>query len=354
VKRSDSFTLGMDSTAAAAAAAASAAVQALSEALQPAVFQHHKLTLPPFWTQDPVGWFLHAVDEFALARVPANSYVCYMHVVRALPSEVLTAVRDLIRDVTAATPEPYLLIKDALLSRFTSLPLQMCFKLLDLPPLCDRRPSALFAEMQSLLPRGANVLFNAMFLRHLPEAMRTALVDRGEVLPGELVTAADLLQHTAPLPMAALAPAGPAPAMPPVLSGPTVSAVQPSRRATSPSPSRFRHRPATPHSRSGSPGCCRFELPSRQRPPLPQPPPDSQLCFYQCKGRDPGVEGCISQSFSYLYKIQKRLYKDDIYTEYKNVCTKTTSTNKSLLLKHILVCDGASQVLYMSSVVFVM
>lgn len=270
----------MDSTAAAAAAAASAAVQALSEALQPAVFQHHKLTLPPFWTQDPVGWFLHAEAEFALARVPANSYVCYMHVVRALPSEVLTAVRDLTRDVTAATPEPYLLIKDTLLSRFTSSPLQMCFKLLDLPPLGDRRPSALFAEMQSLLPRDANVLFNAMFLRRLPEAMRTALADRGEVLPGELAAAADLLLHTAPLPVAALAPAVPAPATPPVLSGQTVSAVQPSRRATSPSPSQFRRCPATPHSRSGSPRRRRFESPSRRRPPLPQPPPDSQLCFY--------------------------------------------------------------------------
>ncbi len=55
-------------------------------------FQHHKLTLPLFWTQDPVGWFLHAEAEFALARMPANLYVCYMHVVRALPSEVLTAV----------------------------------------------------------------------------------------------------------------------------------------------------------------------------------------------------------------------------------------------------------------------
>jgi hypothetical protein len=223
-------------------------VQALSEALQPAVFQHHKLTLPLFWTQDPVGWFMHAEAEFALARVPANSYVCYMHVVRALPSEVLTAVRDLTRDVTAATPEPYLLIKDALLSQFTSSPIQMCFKLLDLPPLGDHRPSAVFAEMQSLLPRDANVFFNAMFLRRLPEAIRTTLADRGEMLPGELAAAADLLQHTAPLPVAALAHPVLAPATPPVLSGPTISAVQPFRRATSPSPSWFRRRPATPQS----------------------------------------------------------------------------------------------------------
>ncbi len=104
--------------------------------------------------------------------------------------------------------------------------------------------------MQSLLPQDANVLFNAMFLRRLPEAMCTALADRGEMLPSELAAAADLLQHTAPLPVAALAPAVPAPAMPPVLLGPTVSAVQPSRRSTSPSPSRFRRRPATLHNHS--------------------------------------------------------------------------------------------------------
>jgi hypothetical protein len=114
-------------------------------------------------------------------------------------------------------------------------------------------PSALFAEMQSLLPRDANVLFNAMFLRCLLEAMRTVLADRGEVLPSELAAAADLLQHMAPLPVAALAPAVPATATPPVLSGPTVSAVQPFHQATLPSPSRFCRCPAIPHSRSGSP-----------------------------------------------------------------------------------------------------
>jgi hypothetical protein len=166
VKRFDSFTLGMNPTAAAVAAAATAALQALSDILQPVAFQLHNLTLPSFWLQDPASWFQHSEVEFALARVPANSCRCYMLVVRALPSEALTAVRDLTREVTAATPEPYLLLKDELLSRFTSLPLQMCFRLLDMAPLGDHRPSALFAEMQqSLLPRDANVLLNALFLR---------------------------------------------------------------------------------------------------------------------------------------------------------------------------------------------
>jgi hypothetical protein len=89
----------------AAAMAATAAVQALSELLQPAALPQHRLSLPAFWTQDPAVWFQHAEAEFTLARLPANSYVCYVHVISALSSEVLTAVRDLTRDITAATPK---------------------------------------------------------------------------------------------------------------------------------------------------------------------------------------------------------------------------------------------------------
>jgi hypothetical protein len=161
-----------------------------------------------------VGWFQHAEAEFTLAHLPANSYVCYVHVIRALSSEVLTAVRDLTRDITASTPEPYLLMKDPLLSRFTTSPLQQCFRLLDMPPLGDRYPSVLFAEMQSLLPRDANILFNAIFLRRLPESIRLALVDKGEILPGELAAAADLLQNSAATLAASVNPAPPSPRWP--------------------------------------------------------------------------------------------------------------------------------------------
>jgi hypothetical protein len=90
----------------AATVAATAAVHALSEALQPASISGHKLSLPTFWTEDPAGWFQHAEAEFTLARLLPHSYICYMHIIRALPSEVLTAVCDLTRDITEATPEP--------------------------------------------------------------------------------------------------------------------------------------------------------------------------------------------------------------------------------------------------------
>jgi hypothetical protein len=91
-------------------AASAAAVQALTEMLQPVTLSQHKLALPSFWTDDPAEWFQHAKAEFTLARLPANLSVCYIHVMCALFSEVLTTVQDLTKDITAATPEPYLLI----------------------------------------------------------------------------------------------------------------------------------------------------------------------------------------------------------------------------------------------------
>jgi hypothetical protein len=199
----------------AAVAAATAAVQALSSHLPLAASPQHKLALPSFWLDNPAGWFQHAEAEFTLARLPANSYICYVHVIRALPSEVLAAVRDLMRVVTAATPGPYLLIKDALLTRFTASPLQRCFRILDMAPLGNRRPSVLFAEMHSLLPQDANVLFNAIYLRYLPDSMRAALADRGELLPGDLAAAADLLHHTTRPSASTIAAATPLPPSPP-------------------------------------------------------------------------------------------------------------------------------------------
>jgi hypothetical protein len=253
----------------AAVAAANAAVQALSSHLPASAYPQHKLALPPFWLDDPAGWFQHAEAEFTLSRLPANCYICYVHVIRALPSEVLAAVRDLTCGVTAATPDPYLLLKEALLTRFTASPLQRCFWILDMAPLGDCRPSALFAEMHSLLPQDANVLFNAIYLHCLPESMRAALADRGELLPGDLAAAADLLHHSTRPSAATIAAATPLPpSPPPSLSVATVHT--PSRRFQSRSPNRRRRfspqrRPPTPH---------------RSRNPLPRPPPGNSLCFY--------------------------------------------------------------------------
>jgi hypothetical protein len=70
----------------------------------------------------------------------------------------------------------------------------------------------------------------------LPEAIRTTLAVRGELLPGELAAAADLLQHAAPLLVSAVAVAPATAVSSPVGPHdlPTVSAVQSRRCQPSP------------------------------------------------------------------------------------------------------------------------
>ena len=100
---------------AAAYAANIQAIQTLSEALINLNTSNNsnnsKVNLPAFWTHDPAGWFQHAEADFIYNRIPDNSYVGYVNVVRALPSEVLAAVCDVTRDIAPTTAGPYLLLK---------------------------------------------------------------------------------------------------------------------------------------------------------------------------------------------------------------------------------------------------
>jgi hypothetical protein len=79
-------------TAAQAAAATAASIQALAEALQashsPAA-PSHRLVLSSFWKEDPVGWFHYAEAEFVVSGFPADSYLCYSHVL--LPSLLMSS-----------------------------------------------------------------------------------------------------------------------------------------------------------------------------------------------------------------------------------------------------------------------
>jgi hypothetical protein len=132
-------------------------VQALAAALQQHSLQtgqQPKVTLPPFWPQDPAAWFQHIEAEFVIARVPLTSYLCYLHVIRALPADVITAVRDITSTITADSVKAYDAVKQALLQHFTSSALQCCFQLLDTPPLGDRNIAAHYSQMRSLIPAG--------------------------------------------------------------------------------------------------------------------------------------------------------------------------------------------------------
>jgi hypothetical protein len=106
------------------ATATAASVQALAAALQQHTLQpalQTKVTLPPFWSHDLAAWFQHIEAEFIIPRVPLTSYLCYLHVIRALPADVVTAVRDVTSTITAESVNAYDAVKQALLKRFTPL-----------------------------------------------------------------------------------------------------------------------------------------------------------------------------------------------------------------------------------------
>ncbi len=85
--------------------------------------------------------------------------------------------------VTPETLGAYSCLKQSLLSRYTQTDIAKCFRFIDHPPLGDRHVLTLFFDMQALLPADANTLFNAHFLRCLPESMQNALVGKGEPPP---------------------------------------------------------------------------------------------------------------------------------------------------------------------------
>jgi hypothetical protein len=250
------------------ATATAALVQELAATLQQHSLQtgqQPKVTLPPFWPQDPAAWFQHIEAEFLIARVPLTSYLCYLHVIRALPADMVTAVHDVTSTITADSVNAYDAVKQALLKRFTSSALQRCFQLLDTPPLRDRIIAAHYSQMRSLIPADADILFNALFLRTLPPHISTALVDRAE-----LAAAATHMQHTVAA-QAAVAATTPLPPSPP----PSVSAAPSQRYGRSPGRSTAsRGRQTTPYRRRST---------SRDHRCSPARSGSRRLCWYHQK-----------------------------------------------------------------------
>jgi hypothetical protein len=101
--------------------------------------------------------------------------------------------RNLVCTGTPETPGAYAYLKQAFLSRYTSTAIANCFRFIDHPDLGDRHPLTLFSDMQALLPEDANILFNAHYLRRLPESMQKALAGKDELPPHEVSEAAAFL-----------------------------------------------------------------------------------------------------------------------------------------------------------------
>jgi hypothetical protein len=159
-----------------------------------AVTQPGAVKLPDFWLSDTDMWFLQVEAAFQRARV-TDSHTKYDYVLMKLPESVLASVKDVVRAVTDATADPYLELKNRLVSSYTQSKWQLANRLLDHPDIGDMRPSMLMDSMLSLLPPGdqPGTLFLAMYLRRLPTNMRDQLGALEFKSPRAMAEHADLL-----------------------------------------------------------------------------------------------------------------------------------------------------------------
>ena len=132
--------------------------------------------LAPFWIENPRLWFAQAESQFATRGVSV-SLTKYHYVVASLTMEAAGRVMGLVEAVPRGG-DPYAVLKDALLSAFSLSDYQRAEAIYSLPPLGDRRPSQLLAQIKSLMPsKHTDCLFiRHAFLSRLPEQVRTTVL----------------------------------------------------------------------------------------------------------------------------------------------------------------------------------
>lgn len=149
------------------------------------------LKLPIFWTSNPRVWFQQAEAQFALKRITADD-TKYYYVVSALDQEAARRVIDLLEK--EQEHHKYEDLKRRLLSTYSMSSHERAAKLINMPELGDRKPSALMDDMLSLLGSHTKCfLFDYIFLEKMPEDMRVVLATEDFTDPRRLAQRADTL-----------------------------------------------------------------------------------------------------------------------------------------------------------------
>ncbi len=103
-----------------------------------------QIKLPPFWPEDPASWFRLAEGQFTLRNI-ANPVTRYYHVLAALSDNSVCLVWHVLHDDTC--PESYDWLRVSLLASHSLSNYQKMERMMRLPPLDDRKPSVMLAEM---------------------------------------------------------------------------------------------------------------------------------------------------------------------------------------------------------------
>ena len=143
--------------------------------------------VPPFWTSNPSLWFLRLEAQFHNANISQDE-TKFFHVVGNLDDQVSEEIEDFLTN----PPETgkYKALKDALISAYGRTQAQKDAELLAITSMGDRRPSAFLRYLQRL-NGDKDTLLRALFLRHLPDNVKTNLA--GHTVPDikELAKKAD-------------------------------------------------------------------------------------------------------------------------------------------------------------------
>ncbi len=123
-----------------------------------------QIRLPPFWPEDPASWFRLAEGQFALRHV-ADPITRYYHVLAALSVDSVRLVRHMLHKDTG--PTSYDQLQTSLLASHSLSDYQKMERMMRLPPLGNRKPSVMLAEMleKCLAGKSSTAVFAFLFLQ---------------------------------------------------------------------------------------------------------------------------------------------------------------------------------------------
>jgi hypothetical protein len=167
----------MSSTEAAAAAANSRGIA--------------NVKLQVFWPNSPAAWFRNAEAQFRILEVtdPIAQYYLVTASLNEQQSDMVQHILD--ADVTADSFEQ---LRRALVLSHTLTSFQKVDWLVNMEPLCRRKPSELMAAMERLRPPNDSHFFMYHFLQRLPREVRIQLTDEDPAEPQKIADKADKLK----------------------------------------------------------------------------------------------------------------------------------------------------------------
>ena len=151
------------------------------------------LKLPTFWQAQPRVWFTQAEAQFVIRKITDQTTKFY-YVVSALDQDTAGRLLDILAG--PVTADSYTALKSRLVQTYGLGRRERAAKLLHMPGLGDRKPSALMDQMLSLLDGHKScLLFETIFLEQLPEDLRMQLIGEDFADPRKLAEKADALWH---------------------------------------------------------------------------------------------------------------------------------------------------------------